>query len=169
MSKKPFCCNKPYINHCMKRCCYAIVLICIGPFAVNAQADVVRQTQFNLKKNVALDGYDVVSYYNGKPEEGSEDLHHTYRGIVYLFSHPANLNKFKSNPDKYEPAYGGWCAYAMGDSGEKVKVDPETYKILNGRLYLFYNFWGNNTLEEWNRNEIKLKEAADRNWRKNVQ
>jgi hypothetical protein len=50
-----------------------------------------------------------------------------------------------------------------------VKVDPETFKILNGKLYLFYNFWGNNTLKDWNSNEQKLKETGDRNWSKSVQ
>ena len=53
----------------------------------------------------------------------------------------------------------------MGESGEKVKIDPETFKILNGKLYLFYNFWGNNTLLDWNQNEKKLIDAADHNWR----
>jgi hypothetical protein len=79
------------------------------------------------------------------------------------------LLKFKANPEKYKPAYGGWCAYAMGENGEKVKVDPETYKIVDGKLYLFYNFWTTNTLDDWNKNEKKLKEAADRNWSKIVQ
>jgi hypothetical protein len=59
-----------------------------------------------------------------------------------------------------------WCAFAMGETGEKVKVDPETNKIVDGKLLLFYNFWGNHTLEDWNKNEKKLKESADRNWRK---
>ena len=45
-------------------------------------------------------------------------------------------------------------------------MDPETFKIIEGRLYLFYNFWGNNTLEDWNEDEVKLKESADRNWKK---
>jgi hypothetical protein len=52
----------------------------------------------------------------------------------------------------------------MGDSGEKVKVDPGTFKILDGKLYLFYNFWDNDTLETWNKNEKKLKAIADHNW-----
>ncbi len=45
-------------------------------------------------------------------------------------------------PDKYEPAYGGWCAYAMGESGEKVKIDPETFKILDGQTLLVLQFLG---------------------------
>jgi len=45
-------------------------------------------------------------------------------------------------------------------------VDPETFKIINGKVYLFYNFWGNNTLKDWNEKESQLKLAADRNWKK---
>jgi hypothetical protein len=86
-----------------------------------------------------------------------------------LFASQQNLAKFKASPEKFEPAYGGWCAYAMGETGEKVKVDPETFKIIDGKLYLFYNFWGNNTLVDWNKNEAPLKMKADQNWKKIVQ
>lgn len=129
------------------------------------QSDAVRRQHFNIKKNFALEGYDPVSYFNGKPTEGKDEFRYTYKNITYQFASAINLEKFKASPDKYEPAYGGWCAYAMGESGEKVKIDPETFKILNGRLYLFYNFWGNNTLEDWNKSEKKLKEDADHNWK----
>jgi YHS domain-containing protein len=131
---------------------------------VFGQSDAARKQHFNLKNNIAIAGYDPVSYFSGKPEEGDSDLKFTYKNVTYLFSSTTNLEKFKKDPSKYEPAYGGWCAYAMGESGEKVKIDPETYKIHDGRLYLFYNFWGNNTLEDWDKDEKKLKEAADQNW-----
>lgn len=116
-----------------------------------------------------MGGYDPVSYFDGKPLEGKSDITYIDKGITYRFSTQTNLTKFKTNPEKYEPAYGGWCAYAMGKNGEKVKVDPETYKIVEGKLYLFYNFWTTNTLEDWNKNEKKLKEAGDRNWSKIVE
>jgi hypothetical protein len=87
---------------------------------------------------------------------------------VYYFSSPTHRDKFKSDPAKYEPAYGGWCAFAMGDSGEKVEVDPETFKIIDGRLYLFYNKFFNNTLTSWNKNEPALKSKADVNWQRYV-
>lgn len=128
------------------------------------QTDALRKKQFNLKKDVALDGYDPVSYFDGSPAEGKETNNFHFKGITYYFASTSNLNKFKANPDKYEPAYGGWCAYAMGESGEKVKVDPETFKIVDGKLFLFYNFWGNNTLSAWNKNEKALKNKADINW-----
>jgi len=134
-----------------------------------AQSDAMRIKHFNLNKQIALDGYDPVSYSDRKPTKGKSELKYGHRGVQYLFATPQNLAKFKANPEKYEPAYGGWCAYAMGETGEKVKVDPETYKIIEGKLYLFYNFWGNNTLTDWNKKEKALKTKADQNWNKFVQ
>ena len=133
---------------------------------VFAQSDEVRKKNYNIKKNIAIEGYDPVSYFDNKPIEGKEELKFNFKGITYLFASPTNLNKFKTTPEKYEPAYGGWCAYAMGETGEKVKIDPETYKILDGKLYLFYNFRGNNTLADWNKNEKPLKLKSDQNWKR---
>jgi len=130
------------------------------------QDDGARKKNFNIKKTVAIEGYDPVSYFDGKPVEGDSKFTTSFKGVTYLFASAANANKFKAAPEKYEPAYGGWCAYAMGENGEKVKIDPETYKIADGKLYLFYNFWGNNTLKEWNKNEKTLKPKADQNWKK---
>lgn len=129
-----------------------------------SQTDAKRNKIFNLKKGVAIDGYDPVSYFSGSPQQGNDQLKYTYKGITYWFSTTTNLQKFIDSPDQYEPQYGGWCAYAIGDSGKKVKVDPKTYKITHGKLYLFYNFNGYNTLEDWNKNEKPLKAAADKNW-----
>lgn len=134
-----------------------------------AQSDDARTKNYNLKKQIALEGYDPVSYFSNQPAEGKSELKFSYKGVTYHFASPENLAKFKTTPEKYEPAYGGWCAYAMGESGEKVKIDPETYKIIEGKLYLFYNFWGNNTLTDWNKNEKPLKIKADQNWKKIVQ
>ena len=149
----------------MKRGVAIFLFLLTGAFCFGQQEG-QRASHFNIKKGIALEGYDPVSYFSGKPKEGKSGLQYKHKGITYLFFSQANLDSFKAAPEKYEPAYGGWCAYAMGESGEKVKVDPETYKILNGKLYLFYNFWGNNTLEDWNKNEKKYKESGDRNWKK---
>jgi YHS domain-containing protein len=143
----------------------SILVLTVLASSICAQSDALRKQHFNLKKNIAIDGYDPVSYFDGTPVEGNPDLKFAYKNIIYQFVSGANLAKFKLAPEKYEPAYGGWCAYAMGETGEKVKIDPETFKILDGKLYLFYNFWGNNTLDDWKKDEKKLKETADHNWK----
>jgi YHS domain-containing protein len=124
-----------------------------------------RQAEYNLENgNAAVQGFDVVSYFMGKPLEGKKELTYSYEGVIYFFNSAENLNLFKKQPEKFEPAYGGWCAYSMGTNGEKVKIDPKTYKIIEGELYLFYNFYFNNTLIDWNKDEQGLKSTADYYW-----
>ena len=123
------------------------------------------EPQFNLDKDgVLLEGYDIVSYFIGSVAKGKASIKVEYQGAFYWFSSVENKEIFEKNPEKFVPAYGGWCAYAMGDSGEKVKIDPETYKIIDGTLFLFYNFYFNNTLIKWNMDEKRLIEQANINW-----
>ena len=124
------------------------------------------QEIINHENGIALHGYDAVSYFDGKPKKGELTISLLYEGITYLFDNTENLQKFRAKPDKYIPRYGGWCAYAIGSKGELVNVDPETFKIIDGRLYLFYNAYFNNTLKKWNMNEEELLKMADYNWDK---
>jgi YHS domain-containing protein len=145
------------------------LLICFISFAVSAQNDNKRITQFNLEKKVAIQGYDPVAYFKqGKALKGKKELVATYEGVIYQFSSVANKDLFVKNAASYEPQYGGWCAYAMGSSGEKVEINPETFKIIDGKLFLFYNAYFNNTLKSWNKDEVSLKAKADANWKKNI-
>ena len=105
-------------------------------------------------------------FLQNKALKGKKELNHTYQGVVYYFSSKNNLEAFQKNPTAYEPQYGGWCAYAMGANGEKVDVDPETFKIIDQKLYLFYNRFFNNTLKSWNKDESRLKVKADQSWQK---
>jgi YHS domain-containing protein len=139
----------------------------IGLCTIGVQAQQTkRQQQFNLKNGIAIQGYDAVSYFSGKPTQGKSAFAYNYQGVVYYFTTAANRETFKKSPEKYEPACGGWCSYAMGDSGEKVEIDPQTYKIVDGKLNLFYNKFFTNTLPKWNKDEPNLKRKADANWKK---
>lgn len=142
-----------------------LLLVLISWVAVSQEG--VSPKHFLLEKGVALSGYDPVSYFsNAKPQKGK--IAYNYEGIIYKFISAGNLTLFKNSPQKYLPAYGGWCAYAMGLNGEKVKVDPENFKIVNGVVNLFYRTAFANTLKDWNKNEAKLKKQADINWSKNL-
>lgn len=131
-------------------------------FAQNTAAD--RTKHFNLEKGIAIQGYDPVAYFSNKALKGNKKYTTNYIGVIYYFSFEKNKNIFIQNPKKYEPQYGGWCAFAMGDYGKKVEIDPETFKIVDGKLYLFYNAYFNNTLKSWNKDERNLKAKADKNW-----
>ena len=144
-----------------------LVFLLIGFFTLGAFAQNKRIEHFNLDKKVAIQGYDPVAYFKqGKAVKGKKDLAGSYEGVVYYFSSAVNKELFLKNPTSYEPQYGGWCAYAMGDAGEKVEINPETFKIVDGKLYLFYNAFFNNTLKTWNKNEAVLKKKADASWKK---
>ena len=148
---------------------FVLTLACILSISMILSAQdqtTVRKKHFNLDENIALQGYDPVSYFKGKPVKGSRENALNNQGAIYYFSTAANKEEFKKDPSKYEPEYGGWCAYAMGEKGEKVSVDPKTYKIIAGKLYLFYNKFFNNTLTDWNKDEANLKKKADINWMK---
>jgi len=109
---------------------------------------------------------DVVSYFDTKAIEGNKKYQTVYHTAIYSFATKENLQKFKKNPKKYIPQYGGWCAYAIGVSNKKVEINPKTFEIRDGKLYLFYNAWGTNTLKLWNKEgPEKLKQQADKNWR----
>ncbi len=130
-----------------------------------AQDPAERYKHYNLEKGLAIDGFDPVSYFTkGKAEKGNEKQAATYQGVTYHFSSKANKELFVKTPTKYEPQYGGWCAFAMGDYNKKVEINPETFKIVDGKLFLFYNAYFNNTLKSWNKDEKKLKISADKNW-----
>lgn len=145
------------------------VLMFLFAFFGFSQNDAKRVSEFNLEKKVAIQGYDPVAYFKqGKALKGKKELTATYEGVMYQFSSVANKALFEKNAASYEPKYGGWCAYAMGSSGEKVEINPETFKIIDGKLFLFYNAYFNNTLKSWNKEEVSLKAKADANWKKYI-
>ncbi len=127
-----------------------------------------QKKEFNIsKEGIAIEGYDPVSYFLlHKAIKGKKEFSVNIDGIIYQFSTPEDQKIFKKNPSAYEPQFGGWCAYAMGSTGSKVEVDPETFKISDAKLYLFYNKFFNNTLKSWNKDEVNLKNKADINWAK---
>ncbi len=129
-------------------------------------ATMFSQKHYNLKKGVIAKGYDVVSYFSNKAVEGSKKYATEHEGVKYLFSSQENLKTFQEDPAKYVPQYGGWCAYALGAKGKKVSIDPETFEIRDGKLYLFYNSWGTNTFEPWSKDPENLRDKADKNWKK---
>lgn len=153
----------------MKKIFTSVLVLMLGFTTINVEAQTdVRKKHFNTNKSgLAIQGYDPVAYFeSNKAIEGNQSFNLLVDGITYYFSSAQNKELFRANPAKFEPQYGGWCAYAMGANNEKVEIDPATFKILNGKLYLFYHTWVNNTLTKWNKEEAALKAKADNNWSK---
>lgn len=122
----------------------------------------------NVEDGVGLKGFDPVSYYISTPTLGTESFSASYAGVSYYFADEENLALFNQGPQQYLPAYGGWCAFAMLE-GDAVDVDPESFKIIEGKLYVFYDgFWGD-TRKKWNKlaldtAETELVSTADGQW-----
>ena len=121
--------------------------------------------QYNLDKSgLALQGYDAVSYFSGAPLPGKKDYATKFAGATYYFATAGNRDAFLAAPDKYLPAYGGWCATAMA-LGKKVEISPENYKVTDGRLFLFYKNFISNAIGDWNKDEAKNIVSADKHWK----
>lgn len=147
-------------------CVIALVLLAIAAPAV--RADDKRPAavgQYNVGKDkLALQGYDPVAYFDGKPAKGKPELTAEHQGAAFRFASAENRSRFRQSPGKYAPAYGGWCATAMAE-GKKVEVDPKNFKVTDGRLYLFYKSILHDARQDWVKDEPAKREKADRAWK----
>jgi YHS domain-containing protein len=112
---------------------------------------------------LAAHGYDVVAYFgNGAPTVGNDKFAVAHNGATYRFASQANLDAFKANPAKYEPAYGGFCAYGVA-LNKKLDGDPRYWKIVDGKLYLNLNA---DIQAEWSKDVPGNLGKAEGNWKK---
>lgn len=89
-----------------------------------------------VKDGYAIGGTDPVAYQTeGKPVAGSDDFTAEYAGATWKFASAENRDTFLADPERYAPAYGGYCATGMS-FGQKIPIDPNYWKIVGGRLYL---------------------------------
>ncbi len=94
---------------------------------------------FGGRADVAILGYDPVAYFSdGKPVKGDPKFTHDWMGAKWQFASASNLGLFKADPEKYAPQYGGYCAYGVSQ-GHLVAIEPDKFKILDGKLYLNYD------------------------------
>ncbi len=148
----------------MKKKIVSLVLFSIASSIGNAQ-------NVNTNENkIAINGYDVVNYFTANSAMRGSETHSTeHKGAKYYFIDTNNLESFKENPEAYLPQFGGYCSFAVGKMNQKVPVDPKTFRIDDGKLYLFYNdFWEGkpfNTIVPWLNNESEMEKLAVENWK----
>ena len=95
-------------------------------------ADPVNQTS----KGIAVKGYDMVAYFiDGQPAKGDQAITYEWNGATWRFASAEHRDLFASEPEKYAPQYGGYCAYGVSQ-GATVSFDPNAWTIVDGKLYL---------------------------------
>jgi YHS domain-containing protein len=110
---------------------------------------------------IILDGYDPVAFFtDNKPVKGDPNYEYTYQEAKYHFASQEHLDLFKSNPEKYKPQFGAWCAYAVS-LGRTAPIDVNTFSIVNGRLVIQHNQKAVNGWEKDPKGNLKL---ADKYW-----
>lgn len=123
------------------------------------------------EQKLALEGFDPMTYVEGAPRKGEEKYFFSYQGNNYNFVSSKNLKTFASNPEKYKPAFGGYCALAM-QKGAKIEPNVLNYRIVEGKLLLFYKTYRFDAHKLWlsliNKgvNELDLVKEAEMRFEK---
>jgi YHS domain-containing protein len=121
--------------------------------------------------NLMLRGNDAVGYFTaGKPVPGRSDIKTEHRGLTYRFASEESKRQFITNPERYAPQFGGFCAQTMTYSVPDP-ADAGTFKIIDGKLYLFASPRARLHFEMDQERNTKLAnhywetEVSDSNWR----
>lgn len=135
-----------------------LFIVSIGSAQAGSSVDHIYTGYFS---NKAVAGYDVIAYFEqAKPVEGSSKYQFSYKGADWYFSSQSNLDKFSTNPEKYAPQYGGYCAWAMAKD-KTAPGNPPFWTIYNDKLYLNYD---QQVLETWLANKDEFIKQADIHW-----
>jgi YHS domain-containing protein len=113
------------------------------------------------RKGFALQGYDPVAFFTqSRPVKGQTQFESRYHGARYLFVSAEDKALFDANPEKYEPQFGGFCAYGASH-GKTAPIKIEAWQIVNGRLLMQYDL---GVKEEFNKDQKGNLQKADKNW-----
>jgi len=86
---------------------------------------------------LAIRGYDPVAYFTlGKPTMGRPEFAHDWDEHRYQFASAQHRDMFKTDPVRYAPQFGNYCAMALA-KGKIVVANPENWLISDGKLYVF--------------------------------
>ena len=98
------------------------------------------KTLLNLDKSgAAIQGYDPVAFFTDhKPVKGDQKFLVKHDGAIYFFASKEHKDAFKADPAKYEPVFGGYCAYGVSRN-KLVEIDVDAFQIVDGKLLLQYS------------------------------
>jgi len=111
------------------------VILATAAIVTSLAADAVNTNW----RGLAIKGYDPVAYFtDSKPVEGSGDFTFEWMDAKWRFASAEHKDMFAKDPEKYAPQFGGYCSWAVSQ-GYTADIDPEAWKVVDGKLYLNYN------------------------------
>ncbi len=126
-----------------------LTALLLGPLAAHAE-----KWNSSFFGNKAIEGYDPVAYFTaGKAVKGDKDFQLEHNGVNWHFASAENRELFRTEPGRYSPQFGGYCAYAVAAKEELVGIDPKAWSIVAGKLYLNYS---PKVRELWNANQAEF-------------
>ena len=136
----------------------------LGLFAAMLALPLAAQpkTLLNLDKSgLAIQGYDPVAFFtDGKPVKGKPELGFRHNGALYYFASKEHRDLFKADAPKYEPVFGGYCAYGVSRN-KLVEIDVDAFQIVDGKLLLQYS---KGVREDFNKDTKGNLTKANANW-----
>lgn len=130
-------------------------------FAILSGAALAQKAPVYSDRDGAIRGYDPVAYFTqARPVKGSREFTHRWNGATWRFASAENRERFAAAPEKYAPQYGGYCAYGVA-SGYAVKIEPDAWSVVDGKLYLNYD---KSVQASWKTDIPGYIRKADANW-----
>jgi YHS domain-containing protein len=114
----------------------------------------------NSQGELALQGYDPVSYGQGQAHPGQSAIVASYQGLRFQFASEENRARFESAPDDFLPTFGGYCAFAVS-KGFTADVDPTVVYVKDDKVLLFHD---ESVKQDFIAEEAENLEAASVNW-----
>jgi YHS domain-containing protein len=137
------------------------LLVTLGLLLASSLVAAASPVNTGLFGKTAVKGYDVVAYHSEKRAvKGDSEYSASWQGANWHFVSAANRDRFKANPARYAPQYGGYCAFAVAKN-DLVGIDPEAYTLVGDKLYLNYS---KDIQRQWEADRQRFIESADRNF-----
>lgn len=132
-----------------------LAVLALGPVAAQ------RSPRVFAENGVAIRGFDPVAYFTeSRPVKGDPQFHHHWHGATWHFASARHRDLFAAHPERYAPAYGGFCAWAVSE-GYTAPIDPQAWRIVDGRLFLNYDM---SVQRRWETDIPGRIRRGDTNW-----
>lgn len=136
-------------------------IVALPLFALCGVALAATDDGIYAEEGIALGGYDPVAYFTMEDAvKGSDQYTVEWGDVTWHFTSQEHADLFSAAPEKYQPKYGGFCAFGVA-KGYRMKPDMTAWEIHDGQLYLYFD---DNVAGVWAEDRPANEADADANW-----